>query len=101
MTLDWISGLETSYPAKTTDPFPTEPQTAAEPWPSLCRRFLYGGEMQISRREVLVGSAALAASPSFALVHRDKESKNMYGLIGKLSTAPNRRDDLIAILRES
>jgi hypothetical protein len=33
MTLDWISGIETPYPAKTSDPFPTETQPDAEPWP--------------------------------------------------------------------
>lgn len=42
MTLDWISGVETAYPAKTSDPFPDKGQTAAEPWPELCRRFLNG-----------------------------------------------------------
>lgn len=42
MSLDWISGIETAYPAKTTDPFPTEANMSAEPWPELCRRFLDG-----------------------------------------------------------
>jgi hypothetical protein len=39
MTLDWISGIERAYPAKASDPFPTEAQSAAEPWPQLCDRF--------------------------------------------------------------
>ena len=42
MTLDWISGAETPFPAKAADPFPTEVQIAAEPWPVLCHRFLDG-----------------------------------------------------------
>ena len=44
ITLDWISGIETPYPAKPTDPFPTEAQTTAEQWAQLCRRFLQGAE---------------------------------------------------------
>lgn len=44
MTLDWINGKETAYPAKTSDPFPTKTQTAGEPWPHLCRRFLEGAK---------------------------------------------------------
>jgi len=48
ITLDWISGIETPYPAKTTDPFPTEAQSAAEPWPQLCRRFLEGAQLAAS-----------------------------------------------------
>jgi uncharacterized damage-inducible protein DinB len=44
MTLDWISGIETPYPSQPSDPFPTEVQTASEPWPKLCRRFLEGAE---------------------------------------------------------
>lgn len=39
MSLNWIDGRETPYPAKATDPFPTEAQTASEPWPQLCDRF--------------------------------------------------------------
>jgi uncharacterized damage-inducible protein DinB len=44
MTLDWISDVETPYPAKPTDPFPSEAQAAAEPWPELCKRFLEGAK---------------------------------------------------------
>ena len=42
MTLDWISGAETLFPANAADPFPTEAQAAAELWPDVCRRFLAG-----------------------------------------------------------
>ena len=48
VTLDWISGIETPYPANTTDPFPSDTQTAAEPWPELCRRFLEGADRAAS-----------------------------------------------------
>ena len=44
MTLDWISGRETPYPASPEDPFPSPAQTAAEPWLQLCTRFLDGAE---------------------------------------------------------
>jgi hypothetical protein len=45
MTIDWISGIETAYPSKPSDPFPTEMQRTAEPWPQLCRRFLDGARL--------------------------------------------------------
>jgi uncharacterized damage-inducible protein DinB len=48
MTLDWTSGIETPYPAKPTDPFPSSAQTALESWPELCRRFLNGAEQAAS-----------------------------------------------------
>ncbi|MBV8894903.1 MAG: DinB family protein [Acidobacteriaceae bacterium] len=44
ITLDWIAGIETPFPAKTTDPFPTDEQAAAETWTQVCRRFLAGAE---------------------------------------------------------
>lgn len=48
ITLDWISGIETPYPAKMNDPFPTEAQTVAEPWEELRTRFLKGAEKAAS-----------------------------------------------------
>jgi uncharacterized damage-inducible protein DinB len=48
MTLDWISGIETAYPATTREPFPTEAQSAVEPWPELCQRFLAGAQRAAS-----------------------------------------------------
>jgi uncharacterized damage-inducible protein DinB len=44
ITLDWIHGIETPYPAKVTDPFPTGAQTAAEGWEQLRQRFLHGAQ---------------------------------------------------------
>jgi len=40
--LDWMSGIETPYPASVDDPFPTEAQTAGESWDELRERFLSG-----------------------------------------------------------
>ncbi len=48
ITLDWIGGIETPYPEKTSDPFPSEAQAAAESWQDLCRRFLEGVERAAS-----------------------------------------------------
>jgi uncharacterized damage-inducible protein DinB len=48
ITLDWIAGIETSYPASNNDSFPTKSQAAAESWMQLCRRFLEGAEQAAS-----------------------------------------------------
>lgn len=48
ITLDWIAGVETPFPTKTTDPFPTEAQAAAEPWTQLRQRFLEGVQQAAS-----------------------------------------------------
>jgi uncharacterized damage-inducible protein DinB len=53
ITLDWIAGVETPFPAKPSDPFPTKQQTI-EPWPELCQRFLKGADQ----------AAAVAANPA-------------------------------------
>jgi hypothetical protein len=44
ITLDWIRGIETPYPAKVSDPFPTEAQTSVESWEQLRWRFLDGAK---------------------------------------------------------
>jgi uncharacterized damage-inducible protein DinB len=44
ISLDWIAGIETPYPDRTSDAFPGAQQTEAESWPALCRRFLSGAE---------------------------------------------------------
>jgi len=56
--------------------------------------------MHITRRDfvaTLGASAVLAAVPAHASA---KETTAMYGLIGKMKTAPGQRDALIAILLE-
>ncbi|MDQ2832418.1 MAG: DinB family protein [Acidobacteriota bacterium] len=42
ITLDWIAGTETPYPAKPTDGFPVRAFT--ESWSELCARFLKSGK---------------------------------------------------------
>jgi quinol monooxygenase YgiN len=57
--------------------------------------------MAIGRREfVAVGAAAVTAigTASWASAH---DGVDMYGLIGKMSAAPGKRDELIAVLLES
>ena len=44
VTLDWIQGIETPFPAKPSDGFPTETDSASETWEQLCRRFLQSAE---------------------------------------------------------
>jgi len=51
ITLNWISGIETAYPAKMTDAFPDEAQGSRESWAELCRRFLDGAEQAASIAE--------------------------------------------------
>lgn len=44
MTLDWVNGIETPYPANPVIPFPTREQTLNEPWTQLRGRLLAGIE---------------------------------------------------------
>ncbi len=46
ITLDWIAGIETSYPTKPSDGFATKPHT--EPWQQLRHRFLQGAEQAVA-----------------------------------------------------
>ena len=55
--------------------------------------------MKIARREWLAASAVSAAI-HLCTPPRAEGATNMYGLIGKLVSVPNRRADVIAILRE-
>jgi hypothetical protein len=82
MTINWISGLETEYPKRPTDPFPTAAQAASEPWPQLCRRFLDDAE-----------SAAVAAADP---IHIEKVVRcpSRPGLPVRLMTV---RDQLISL----
>ena len=57
----------------------------------------YGWPMDMMRRQVMVGGAALAALPTAA---RAQETA-MYGLIGQFIAQPGQRDALTAILLES
>jgi uncharacterized damage-inducible protein DinB len=44
LSLDWVAGIETPYPATNEDSFPTHAQEATESWSELCDRFLQGAE---------------------------------------------------------
>jgi len=44
ITLDWICGIETPYPASPSDGFPTVLDLDREFWPQLCERFLRTAE---------------------------------------------------------
>lgn len=44
VTLDWISGIETPFPASPADGFPTVEDMEREPWTRLCERFFSGAQ---------------------------------------------------------
>jgi uncharacterized damage-inducible protein DinB len=44
ITLDWIDGIETTYPVRPSDGFPAQSDVAREGWLQLCRRFFQGIE---------------------------------------------------------
>lgn len=44
VTLDWIAGVETPFPASPADGFPNVLDMEREYWPQLCRRFHAGNE---------------------------------------------------------
>jgi uncharacterized damage-inducible protein DinB len=47
MTLDWISGIETPYPASPADGFPTVLDAEREYWGQLCERFFSGNRRAV------------------------------------------------------
>jgi hypothetical protein len=44
MSLDWIAGVETAYPERSSDAFPGKVETERESWDELCLRFFRGIE---------------------------------------------------------
>jgi quinol monooxygenase YgiN len=52
------------------------------------------------RREFLAAGAATVTATGAASWSSTQERGDMYGLIGKMTTAPGKRDELIAILLE-
>jgi uncharacterized damage-inducible protein DinB len=76
MTLDWISGVETPYPARPTDPFPSEVQAVGEPWSQLCERFLEGAKRAAStdnlRLDVVVRCSSRPGHPIRLMTVRDQ-----------------------------
>ena len=60
-----------------------------------------GDSMDTNRRDFILGaSAAVAGVASTSMRIPNKEGKQMYGLIGKMTTVAGQRDALIAILIE-
>jgi len=55
--------------------------------------------MEIGRRELVSGALAIALGRRASAA--PEEAPQMYGLIGSMSAAPGRRDDLIAILTQA
>jgi len=56
--------------------------------------------MEMRRREFLAVSAATVTSSSIGSRMFAQQGGDMYGLIGKMTAAPGKRDELIAILLE-
>lgn len=48
VTLDWVSGIETPFPASPADGFPTVLDMEREPWSQLCSRFFNGMDKAIA-----------------------------------------------------
>lgn len=44
VTLDWVAGIETPFPASPRDGFPTVLDSERESWNQLCNRFFQGAE---------------------------------------------------------
>ena len=53
----------------------------------------------MDRRQLLIAGAAFFAAPTFAS-NLERGASKMYGLIGKIKSAPGKRDELINILVE-
>ena len=58
VTLDWVSGIETPFPPRPVDGFPTVLDAEREYWQALCERFFRGAEQ-----------AAAAARDTSRLAH--------------------------------
>jgi quinol monooxygenase YgiN len=54
----------------------------------------------IDRRQVIAGTFALGVS-ACAGIAKQTEAKNMYGMIGKMTATPGKRDELIGYLLDS
>ncbi|MFZ1940883.1 MAG: DinB family protein [Terracidiphilus sp.] len=47
ISLDWIAGVETPFPAHAEQGFPSEADAAHESWQALCERFFYGNQQAV------------------------------------------------------
>ena len=78
MTLDWVRGLETPYPLKPTDAFPSDEQTEREPWDQLCQRFLATSRQAVtearntSRHDADVRCPSVPGQPTRTMTVREQ-----------------------------
>lgn len=90
VTLDWVQGIETPFPDKPSDGFPSESEAASETWEQLCRRFLQTAEQaaacarDISRLDEPIRCPSRPGSPVRIMSVRDQlislASHNAYHL---------------------
>lgn len=64
ITLDWIAGIETAYPASPRDGFPTVLDSERETWTQLRERFLHGAEQGAAAARDTARLANLVRCPS-------------------------------------
>lgn len=55
VSLDWIAGVETPFPAHAEQGFPSEADAAREPWQALCERFAHGNRQAAIAARNLAG----------------------------------------------
>jgi uncharacterized damage-inducible protein DinB len=90
VTLDWVQGIETPFPAKPSDGFPTKTDATSETWDQLRQRFLQGTEQaaasarDTSRLEQHIRCPSRPGSPVRIMSVRDQlislASHNAYHL---------------------
>src|SRR5258707_1223430 len=57
-------------------------------------------QMPLTRRSVVIGTAAATMVTTASATNTTTEKQSMYGLIGKMKCTPGQRDSLISILLE-
>jgi uncharacterized damage-inducible protein DinB len=78
MTLDWVRGIETPYPLKPTEAFPSDEDAAREPWKQLCERFFATSHQAVaeagntSRLDVEVRCPSVPGQPIRTMTVREQ-----------------------------
>lgn len=78
VSLDWVGGVETPFPARPDDGFPTVTQAAAEPWAALCARFFSGNKdaaavaLDVAQLERLVRCPSRPGVPARTMTVREQ-----------------------------
>jgi uncharacterized damage-inducible protein DinB len=78
MTLDWVRGIETPYPLKPSDPFPSDEHAASESWEQLKERLLAGNReaaeaaRDTSRLDVEVRCPSVPGQPTRTMTVREQ-----------------------------